>query len=72
MERKARKTASRPNPRDEILTCPSSKGPSLTDVLKLMAALTVVGISSAKGSAKARISHVPPASMRQGADASYG
>jgi hypothetical protein len=58
------------NPSDETLTQPFLKGVRDTQVLRLKAMFRVTGAIRSSGSARALISHVPPESMRQGAEAS--
>lgn len=60
----------RGNPSEETLTQPFLKGERDTLVLKFKAMLRVTGSILWSGSAKALMSHVPPESMRQGAEAS--
>jgi hypothetical protein len=60
----------RGNPSDETLTQPCLKGERDTQVLKFKAMLRVTGSMRWSGSARALMSHVPPESMRQGAEAS--
>ena len=60
----------RGKPSEETFTRPLSKEETVTRVLRLRAILIVTGSISAIGSAMALISHVPPASTRQGAEAS--
>jgi hypothetical protein len=60
----------RENPSDETLTQPFLKGERDTQVRKFKAMFRVTGSIRSSGSARALMSHVPPESMRQGAEAS--